>query len=208
MRDSGFGCGCPLEPGRHCPVLAETARDRGPASRNDNPAASGNAEPSDVASHWGCGATALDSPSAATHPDRELIRDKPTTREGKKDVSIIASRRAAVETAESAGAGPAILPVAAFIVVQILLAAETIWVILLKEMAPRSPAAAPLAILLSVALLANLGLVCSAAAAVAADAIRRSNRPLSGSFASVGADADGAVGPGSPSAPPAMPASG
>jgi hypothetical protein len=155
------------------------------------------------------GATPLDSPSAATHPDRELIRDWPTTREGKKDLSIIASRRAAVETAESAGAvGPAILPVVAFIVVEILLAAETIWVILLKDIALRSPAAAPLAILLSVALLANLGLVCSAAAAVAADAIRRSNRAPSGSFASVGADADGAVEAGSPSAPPAMPASG
>ncbi len=103
-------------------------------------------------------------------------------------MSITASRPAAVETGEPVGAvRPAILSAAAFIVVEILLAAETISVILFREADPRTPAAVPLAILLSVALLANLGLVCGAAAAVAAGMIRRSNRSLSGSFASIGA---------------------
>jgi hypothetical protein len=71
---------------------------------------------------------------------------------------------------------PTILPVAVFIIVEIVLVAETISVILLKEMGPRNTGAAPIAMLLSVALLANLGLVCGVAAAVASDSVRRSKR--------------------------------
>ncbi|HTY30700.1 hypothetical protein [Mycobacterium sp.] len=142
-------------------------------------------------------------------------------------MSIATSRPKAVGVAETVGAlRPAILPAAVFIVVEILLAAETIWVILLKGTDPRSPAAAPLAILLSVALLANLGLLCGAAAAIAAETIRRSNRALGSSIASVGApetaggdvpaadlprsaDAeDSAAGNEPASGPPGMPASG
>jgi hypothetical protein len=135
------------------------------------------------------------------------------------DVSISASRPTAAETSEPvARRGTAILPAAAFIVVEILLAAETIWVILLQEINPRSPAAAPLAILLSVALLANLGLVCGAAAAITASPFRRSNRVLSSSFASVCASEpgdvrppaepdDSAAGRAHPLEPPGLPAS-
>ncbi len=136
------------------------------------------------------------------------------------DVSISGLRPKGLEAGEAVrSVKPAALPAAVFIVVEILLAAETIWVLLLGELDPRAPAAAPLAILLSVALLANLGLVCGAAAAVAADAIRRSDRELSGSFASVGAsepgdpprptDAEGSADkPRLHSGPPPMPASG
>ena len=115
---------------------------------------------------------------------------------GKTDVSITAWGPTAIEDAETVdNVKPAILPAAVFIIVEIVLVAETISVILLKEMDPRNPAAAPIAILLSVALLANLGLVCSVAAASAADSVRRSNRAraraLSGRFAAVGAPAEG-----------------
>ncbi|OBH05106.1 hypothetical protein A5696_02865 [Mycobacterium sp. E2699] len=136
------------------------------------------------------------------------------------DVSIRGSRPRALKAGEPARTVKrAVLPAAVFIVVEILLAAETLWVLLLGELDPRSPAAAPLAILLSVALLANLGLVCSAAAAVAADAIRRADRELGGSIAPVGAsepgdaarppDAEGSADSAQLlAAPPAMPASG
>jgi hypothetical protein len=92
-------------------------------------------------------------------------------------VSIIVSKPVAIEATEAADAvKPTILPAAVFIIVEILLAAETISVILFDELDPRNSWAGAIAILLSVALLANLGLVCSAAAGFAADAIRRSNR--------------------------------
>ncbi|HTX96882.1 MAG TPA: hypothetical protein VME67_19730 [Mycobacterium sp.] len=92
------------------------------------------------------------------------------------DASITGSEApAAGEAAETVDTvRRATLPAGIFIVVEILLAAETIVVILLGEMDPRNPGAAPIAILLSVALLANLGLVCSVAAVLAADSVRRS----------------------------------
>jgi hypothetical protein len=88
----------------------------------------------------------------------------------------------------TAGAGRSpILPAAVFIVVEIVLAAETVSVVLLKELDSRNAGAAPLAILLSVALLANLGLVCTMAAAITGDAVRHWKRErareLSGEFA-------------------------
>ncbi len=85
---------------------------------------------------------------------------------------------------------PTLWPAAVFIVVEIVLVAETVSVILLDEVDPRNPGAAPIAILLSVALLANLGLVCGVAAAIAADSARRLRRAeasaLIDSFTAVG----------------------
>jgi hypothetical protein len=95
-------------------------------------------------------------------------------RNGKTDVSIIASEPPAIGTAEPVdSARSAIIPAAVFIIVEIILVAEAISVILLKEIDLRNPAATPIAILLSMALLANLGIVCSMAAASAANSIRR-----------------------------------
>jgi hypothetical protein len=74
-----------------------------------------------------------------------------------------------VETGKSA-----LVLAAIFIVVEIVLMAETISVILLEGSERRNPGAAPIAILLSAALLANLGLVCTFIAASAASAVRRS----------------------------------
>lgn len=71
---------------------------------------------------------------------------------------------------------------AAFIVVEILLMAETIIVILLGGSEPRNAGVTPIAILLSTALLANLGLVCSFIGASAASAVRRSRRAEAASF--------------------------
>ena len=95
---------------------------------------------------------------------------------GKTDVSIIASEPPAVGTAGPIdSARSALIPAAVFIVVEIILVAEAISVILLKEIDLRNPAATPIAILLSMALLANLGIVCSMAAASAANSIRKPN---------------------------------
>jgi hypothetical protein len=94
---------------------------------------------------------------------------------GKTDVSIIASEPLAIAAAEAAKVPKrAILPAAAFIIVEILLVAESISVILFKEMDPGHPGAGPIAMLLSMALLANLGLVCGLAAASVAGSIRQS----------------------------------
>ena len=68
----------------------------------------------------------------------------------------------------------AIVPAAVFIIVEIVLVAETISVILLDEIDPEKAGAAPIAIFLSIALLANLGVVCSVAAAIAANSARQS----------------------------------
>lgn len=76
---------------------------------------------------------------------------------GKTDVSIIASESPAIGAVEPVDAArSAIIPAAVFIIVEIILVAETISVILLKEFDPRNPGAAPIAVLLSIALLANL----------------------------------------------------
>jgi hypothetical protein len=69
-----------------------------------------------------------------------------------------------------------VLPAAAFILVEIILVAETISVILLQETDPRNPGAAPVGVMLCVALLVNLGVVCTVAAAIAAESVRRSER--------------------------------
>jgi hypothetical protein len=113
--------------------------------------------------------------------------------EGKTDVSIIASEPLATETVDRSK--PAIVPAAVFIIVEIMLAAETISVILLKEIDPRNPISAPIAILLSTALLVNLGFVCSMAAAMAASSVRQRKREraraLNRCFAAVGASGEG-----------------
>lgn len=115
-------------------------------------------------------------------------------------MSITASGQIAIEAPETVDtAKPAIVPAAVFIIVEIVLVAETISAILLNELDPRNPGAAPITILLSVALLANLGLVCSLAAAIAAESVRRSNRArvraLSSSFPAVSAPAAGVESP-------------
>jgi hypothetical protein len=74
------------------------------------------------------------------------------------------------------GSITAILPAGAFIFVEIILAAETISVISLHETDPRNPGAAPIGVLLCAALLANLGVVCGVAAAIAAESVRRAER--------------------------------
>jgi hypothetical protein len=109
-------------------------------------------------------------------------------------VSITASGQTAIEASETVDTvKPAIVPAAVFIIVEVVLVAETISAILLNELDPRNPGAAPITILLSVALLVNLGLVCSVAAAIAAESVRRSNRArvraLSSSFPAVSAPA-------------------
>ena len=101
---------------------------------------------------------------------------------------IIAPEAATTTAAKTTHtARPAILPAALFIVVEIVLVAEAVLVILLKQLDARNPGAAPIAILLSVALLANLGLVCTMAAAITGDAVRHWKRErareLSGWFA-------------------------
>jgi hypothetical protein len=102
------------------------------------------------------------------------------------EMSIITPVAATTTAAETAGR-PAILPSAVFIVVEIVLVAETVLVILLKELDARDSGAGPIAILLSIALLANLGLVCSMVAAITGDAVRHWKRErareLSGWFA-------------------------
>jgi Zn-dependent protease with chaperone function len=71
---------------------------------------------------------------------------------------------------------------AVFILVEIVLMAETISVMLLGGSEQRNPGATPIALLLSTALLANLGLVCSFIAASAASAVRRSRCAEAASF--------------------------
>jgi hypothetical protein len=94
---------------------------------------------------------------------------------GKRDVSIIASGPPAIGAAEPvAVVRSALVPAAVFILVEIMLVADTVSVILLKEIDPRKSGVAPIAILLSMALLANLGLVCSVVAASVAKSVRRS----------------------------------
>lgn len=96
----------------------------------------------------------------------------PTTQE-KADVSSY--------SAEPSARGPldlvrgAILPLALFILAEIMLVAETISVILFGGMDFQNPGATTIAVLLSVALLANLGLVCTMAAAFAADSVKRAD---------------------------------
>jgi hypothetical protein len=114
----------------------------------------------------------------ATVPGRRRI-------EGKTDVLITASGQTASEVPERVDTvKSAILPAAIFIVVEVVLVAETISVILLQDMHSRNVGAVAIAILLSVALLANLGLVCSMAAAIAAQSVRRSNRARARAFSS------------------------
>ena len=92
-------------------------------------------------------------------------------------MSIIGPQSRAIGAVETVGiVKPAIVSAAVFIIVEIVLVAETIAVILLKEIDPRNPGAAPIAILLSMALLANLGLVCGIAATIAANSVRQSKR--------------------------------
>ena len=111
-------------------------------------------------------------------------------------MSITALEQTASEVPERVDTvKPAILPAAVFIIVEVVLMAETISVILLKDMDTRNPGASTIAILLSVALLANLGLVCSMAAAIAAQSVRRWNRAraraFSGSFPAASAPVAG-----------------
>jgi hypothetical protein len=100
--------------------------------------------------------------------------DWPISVEG-ETVSIIGPQSRAIGAVEKVGiVKPAIVSAAVFIIVEIVLVAETIAVILLKEIDPRHPGAAPIAILLSMTLLANLGLVCGIAATIAANSVRLS----------------------------------
>jgi hypothetical protein len=83
---------------------------------------------------------------------------------------------------------------AVFIAVEVVLMAETIVVVLVEGSEHRNPGAAPIAFLLSTALLANLGLVCAFIAASAADAVRRSRRAEGdlASFAAVSSSTENA----------------
>jgi hypothetical protein len=134
-------------------------------------------------------------------------------------VLIIAPGPSAIGAAETVDKS-AIVPAAVFIIVEIVLVAETISVILLDEIDPEKAGAAPIAILLSIALLANLGVVCSVAAAIAAKRARQSKhqgaRALSGWLAAVSSRAEGidfaagdtgGVDVAAPAARPAMPTS-
>ncbi|MGO9156613.1 hypothetical protein [Mycobacterium sp.] len=68
----------------------------------------------------------------------------------------------------------AIALAAVFIIVETVLVAETIWVILFNEIDVGNPWSAAIGILLSIALLANLGIVCGVAATGAAESARQS----------------------------------
>jgi hypothetical protein len=122
--------------------------------------------------------------------------DWPISVEGETEVSIIGPQSRAIGAVEKVGiVKPAIVSAAVFIIVEIVLVAETIEVILLKEIDPRHPGAAPIAILLSMTLLANLGLVCGIAATIAANSARRAQhqraRALRGRFAVLSGGAEG-----------------
>jgi hypothetical protein len=111
------------------------------------------------------------------------------------------------------GRRPAMVPVAVFIMVEIMLAADTISVIFLGELDPRNPGTAPVAMLLCTALLANLGLVCGLAAAslagsrfAAASAGNERYESASGRHRRRAVDTQGPAVPGSRT--PAMPAGG
>jgi hypothetical protein len=135
----------------------------GAGSWNDDPAASGNvhSEMSSQTYHLGRSRAGYSPQTGRQHS------------EGETDESIIASEPLAIEAGEAVGAPKlAILPAAVFIIVEIILVAESISVILLKEIGPQHPGTAPIAMLLSMALLGNLGLVCGLAAASVAGSIR------------------------------------
>jgi hypothetical protein len=134
-------------------------------------------------------------------------------------VLIIVPGSPAIADAETVDKS-AIVPAAVFIIVEIVLVAETISVILLDGIGPGKAGATPIAILLSIALLANLGVVCSVAAAVAANPARQSKhkeaRALSGWLPAVSSTAEGidfatgdsgGVDVAAAAARPAMPAS-
>ena len=109
-------------------------------------------------------------------------------------VSISASEPPAIAAAEPVDTGKAALvPAAVFILVEILLAAETISVILIKDIDSRNPGAALIDILLSVALLANLGIVCGIAAARAAGAVRQSRHSSAAALAHAQDPVPGAI---------------
>jgi hypothetical protein len=93
--------------------------------------------------------------------------------EGKADVAIIALEPLAIECAETVHTRkPAIVLAAVFIFVEAILLAETVSVILLKEVDLRNPGAVLIALLLSMALLGNF--VCGMVAARAAGFVRQS----------------------------------
>jgi hypothetical protein len=128
-------------------------------------------------------------PQADASPERQFIdtstrgrcsrpvRQAESVVKRKTEVSIGASEPPAIGAAETVDTGKtAIVPAVAFIIVEIVLVVETISVILMKEIDPRNPGAALIAILLSMALLANLGVVCGIAAARAAESVRQSKR--------------------------------
>jgi len=122
--------------------------------------------------------------------------DWPISVEGETEVSIIGPQSRAIGAVEMVGiVKPAIVSAAVFIIVEIVLVAETIAVILLKEINPRHPGPAPIAILLSMTLLANLGLVCGIAATIAGNSVRRSKheraRAVRGPFAALSGGAEG-----------------
>ena len=67
---------------------------------------------------------------------------------GNTDVSITASEPPATGAAQTVDIGKrAIVPAAVFVIVEIMLVAETILVILFKELDPRNPGTAPITIL-------------------------------------------------------------
>ena len=122
--------------------------------------------------------------------------DWPISVEGETEVSIIGPQSRAIGAVEMVGiVKPAIVSAAVFIIVEIVLVAETIAVILLKEINPRHPGPAPIAILLSMTLLANLGLVCGIAATIATNSVPRSKhqraRALRGRFTALSGGAEG-----------------
>lgn len=96
-------------------------------------------------------------------------------------MSIIGAKPAAVGGAETVGTVKrAIALTAVFIIVETVLVAETIWVILFNGIDVGNPCSAAIGILLSIALLANLGTVCGVAAARAAESARQSKYRLRG----------------------------
>ena len=94
-------------------------------------------------------------------------------------MSIIGAKPAAIGGAETVGTGKRTIVLATvFIIVETVLVAETIWVLLFNGIDVGDPWSAAIGVLLSVALLANLGIVCGVTAARGAESARQAKYRL------------------------------
>ena len=99
--------------------------------------------------------------------------------------------------AETVGTGKRTIALAAVsIIVETVLVAETIWVLLFNGIDVGDPWSGAIGALLSVALLANPGIVCGVAAARAAESARQSKHRLRGGRSDDGVELSGDISRG------------